>query len=71
MYAGNLQHSAIQQDTGMIGRRDGKSERILAEWHAAKGQLWQQTKSPNHRDWTEVGLQKTLSVSVWRVCANA
>ena len=55
----------------MIGHRDGKREHILAEQHAAKGQLWEQTKSPNHRDLTEVGLQKTLSVSVWRVCANA
>ena len=56
-YAGNLQHFAIQQDTGTIGGRDGKSERVLAEWDAPEGQLWEQIESPNHRDRTEVGLQ--------------
>ena len=55
----------------MIGRQDDKSERVLAERDAAEGQLWEQIESPNHCDRTEVGLQETLSVSVWRVCPNA
>ena len=56
-HAGNLQHFAIQQDSGMIGRRDGKSGHVLAERDAAERQLWEQIESPNHHDRTEVGLQ--------------
>ena len=39
-YAGNLQHPAIQQDTGTTGHRDGQSEHFLVERDAAERQLW-------------------------------
>ena len=57
VYVGNLQHLAIQQDSGTTGHRDGQSEHFLAEWDATERQLWKRTESPSHRHRTEVGLQ--------------
>ena len=41
----------------MIGCRNGKGERVLAEWDAPERQLWEQIESPNHHYRTKIGLQ--------------
>ena len=47
----------------MIGDRNGKGERVLAEWITAKGLFWEQPKSPHNSHRSEVGPTKGIVVT--------
>ena len=63
--------TALSEDSRAVGRRDGKSMRVLVEQSTTPKQLWERFEPADHGDRAETGLQMALPFSVWRVRPDA
>ena len=71
MYAGHLQHTALPEDSSLVGDQNGQNSYVLAERIPSVGRGIPRPQPTHHSDEPTRGLEMSLSLPIPRIHANA
>ena len=70
MYAGYLQHTALPEDSSLVGDQNGQNSYVLAEHIPSVGRGIPRPQPTHHSDGPTRGLQMSLSLPIRRIHTN-